>query len=120
MGHHVQQQLGTSDQVARLQRDDPGPAQRALRPPGAPGRLLRGRLGAHGAYRRGELEAGDLEEALGAAQAVGDDRLQRRAGGTVDADTFTHGTSAQREHWFQAGFAGGDAGACDTFAADQV
>ena len=75
---------------------------------------------AHGAYRRGELEAGDLEEALGAAQAVGDDRLQRSAGGSVDADTFTHGTSAQRERWFRAGFADGDAGACDTFAADQV
>ena len=79
-----------------------------------------GRLGAR-RLRRGDLESGDLEEALGAAQAVGDDRLQRRAGRRrSDPDTFTHGTSAQRERWFQAGFADGDAGACDTFAADRV
>jgi predicted metalloprotease len=119
MGHHVQQQLGTSDEVGRLQRDDPGQRNELSVRLELQADCYAG-VWAHGAYRRGELEAGDLEEALGAAQAVGDDRLQRRAGGSVDADTFTHGTSAQRERWFQAGFADGDAGACDTFAADEV
>jgi predicted metalloprotease len=61
------------------------------------------------------LEAGDLEEALGAAAAVGDDRLQRQARGTVVPDAFTHGSSAQRVHWFKQGFESGQVEQCDTF-----
>jgi uncharacterized protein len=63
------------------------------------------------------LEIGDLEEALKAAQAIGDDRLQKQAGMEVDPETFTHGTSDQRMRWFRRGFDSGKLDACDTFAA---
>jgi len=63
------------------------------------------------------LEAGDIDEALNAAAAVGDDRLQNRARGYVVPESFTHGTSAQRSKWFRKGFDSGDTGQCDTFAA---
>ena len=66
------------------------------------------------------LEQGDLEEALAAAAAIGDDRLQRHAQGRVAPESFTHGTSAQRLRWFQRGFGAGDVAKCDTFAADQL
>ena len=73
---------------------------------------------AHKAQReRGLLEPGDLEEGLGAAAAIGDDRLQRQAGGSVVPDSFTHGSSAQRVRWFRTGFDTGSLKACDTFAA---
>lgn len=63
------------------------------------------------------LEAGDLEEALNAASAVGDDTLQRRSGGEVVPDSFTHGTSKERVYWFRTGYSSGDPNACDTFKA---
>ena len=62
------------------------------------------------------LEHGDLGEALGAASAIGDDRLQRQASGTVNPDTFTHGSSDQRVRWFRRGLGLGRMEACDTFA----
>jgi predicted metalloprotease len=62
------------------------------------------------------LEAGDLEQAITAATAIGDDRLQKQAGRTVNPETFTHGTSAQRVHWFRTGFDSGKFDACDTFS----
>lgn len=62
------------------------------------------------------LEEGDLEEALTAATAIGDDRLQSQAGVEVSPESFTHGTSAQRVHWFRRGFDAGSFAACDTFA----
>jgi hypothetical protein len=75
-------------------------------------------LWAHHAERsRGVLESGDVEEALGAATAIGDDRLQRRSEGTVVPESFTHGTSAQRVRWFRRGLETGTAGSCDTFSA---
>lgn len=67
--------------------------------------------------RFGALEPGDVEEALNAAERIGDDALQRRAQGHVVPDSFTHGTSAQRQRWFQRGFETGEMEACDTFAA---
>jgi uncharacterized protein len=66
-------------------------------------------------YRQGDLEKGDVREALRAAGAVGDDRLQRQATGCIDPDTFTHGTSEQRRDWFERGY-DGDPNACDTFS----
>jgi hypothetical protein len=66
------------------------------------------------------LEAGDVEEALKTASAIGDDRLQKEARGTVVPDSFTHGTSAQRVRWFRSGFDSGDVGHCDTFKAGQL
>lgn len=75
-------------------------------------------LWAHHAQRaRQILEQGDVEEALNAASAIGDDRLQRQAQGQVVPDSFTHGTSAQRARWFRRGLEAGDLKTCDTFAA---
>lgn len=68
----------------------------------------------------GVLEPGDLDEALNAAERIGDDYLQARAGRAVNPHTFTHGTSAQRQRWFTIGYNSGDPNACDTFAADQL
>jgi len=61
------------------------------------------------------LESGDVEEALGAASVIGDDRLQRQTQGTVMPETFTHGTSAQRVEWFRRGLQPGTSQACNTF-----
>ena len=68
-------------------------------------------------YESGILEPGDIEEALGAASAIGDDTLQRSAGRAVVPDSFTHGSSEQRKRWFMAGFDSGSLEACDTFKA---
>ena len=70
----------------------------------------------HATQQEQILEAGDIEEGLSAAAAVGDDRIQRQTTGQVNADTFTHGSSAQRVSWFKKGFASGDPRDCDTFA----
>ncbi|MDX9932152.1 MAG: neutral zinc metallopeptidase [Bacteroidales bacterium] len=72
---------------------------------------------AHYAERMNLLEEGDLEEALNAASAIGDDRLQKKSQGSVNPDTFTHGTSEQRSRWFLKGFRSGDMNGGDTFAA---
>ena len=69
----------------------------------------------HADRARNLLEAGDLEEALNAASAIGDDRIQRETTGRVVPDSFTHGTSAQRVRWFKIGFQSGDVAQCDTF-----
>ena len=61
------------------------------------------------------LQPGDVEEALGAASAIGDDRLQRQSQGTVVPESFTHGTSEQRVRWFRRGLEQGDSRSCDTF-----
>jgi predicted metalloprotease len=66
------------------------------------------------------LEEGDLEEALTAATAIGDDRLQKQAGMEVQPESFTHGTSEQRVRWFRRGFEAGTFGACDSFAAAEL
>ena len=71
---------------------------------------------AHYAQRKGVVEPGDYEEALGAASAVGDDRLQRETQGYVVPDSFTHGTSTQRVEWFRRGFESGDVRQGNTFA----
>ncbi len=75
---------------------------------------------AHSVYAAGDLEEGDVREAVGASEAVGDDRLQRRATGEIHPDSFTHGTSAQRASWFNRGRKNGEPGDCDTFTPDDV
>jgi hypothetical protein len=70
---------------------------------------------AHSAARRGRLETGDIDEGLGAASAVGDDRIQERTTGSVNVDSFTHGSARQRSEWFRRGYESGNATACDTF-----
>jgi predicted metalloprotease len=119
IGHHVQRELGTSDQVRRLEQESPD-QQNAL--------SVRLELQADcyaGVWARSVFEAGDLDEtdipeAMRAAEAVGDDRLQKRARGTIDPDTFTPGSSAQRARWFDTGRTGGEPAACDTFSPDSV
>ncbi len=75
----------------------------------------------HIAHRdRQLLEPGDLDEALQAASAIGDDRLQHRSGGEVVPDSFTHGTSEQRARWFRRGFESGDMETCNTFATSRL
>jgi predicted metalloprotease len=75
---------------------------------------------AHSAGQRDLLEIGDLDEALRAAAAIGDDTLQKQSSGVVRPESFTHGTSAQRVRWFKRGFEGGRPEVCDTFAAQAL
>lgn len=75
---------------------------------------------AHSAKARDLLEMGDFEEAMRAAEAIGDDALQQAGGGVVRPETFTHGTSAQRMRWFQKGFTAGKPEACATFEASEL
>ena len=122
VGHHVQTLLGVSAKVNAAR-------QRGERVEGATGLLVRQELQAdclagvwafHGQRRHDWLERGDIEEALNAANAIGDDRLQKQARGQVVPDSFTHGTSEQRVRWFKTGFDGGDVGRCDTFKATRL
>jgi predicted metalloprotease len=119
VGHHVQRLTGTSEDVRGEQAADRGRANELSVRLELQADCYAG-VWAHGAFAAGQLEKGDIEEALGAAQAVGDDRLQRSARGSVDPDTFTHGTSEQRMRWFRAGYDGGEPAACDTFSAADV
>ena len=115
IGHHVQKLLGISDRVM-LERQRGGAAGNA-----ASVRLelqadcLAGVWAYHADRAHQILEQGDVEEALGAAAAIGDDRLQRQAGGRVAPETFTHGTSQQRVRWFTRGIESGELRQCDTF-----
>jgi len=122
VGHHVQTLLGVSAKVDAAR-------QRGENLEGANGLLVRQELQAdclagiwaHHAQRRLDwLEPGDLEEALNAANAIGDDRLQQQARGRVVPDSFTHGTSAQRVQWFTTGFESGKVAACDTFSSARL
>lgn len=122
VGHHVQTLLGVSAKVDAAR-------QRGENLEGANGLLVRQELQAdclagiwahHAQQRLDWLEPGDLEEALNAANAIGDDRLQQQARGHVVPDSFTHGTSAQRVHWFTTGFDTGKVSACDTFSSARL
>lgn len=119
IGHHVQNLLGISDQVRTQQSRVSGTQSNQL--------SVRQELQAdcfagiwayHADRSRQVLEAGDIEEAMTAAEAIGDDRLQRQAQGYVQPETFTHGSSAQRVQWFTTGLEQGTLAACDTFSAD--
>jgi predicted metalloprotease len=118
VGHHVQALLGISDEV-RAARRELGEAEgnRLLVRQELQADCLAG-VWAHHAHRaRNVLERGDVEEALGAAAAIGDDRLQKRSRGHATPDSFTHGSSAQRTRWFKFGLDHGSLEACDTFKA---
>ena len=116
VGHHVQEQLGTSDEVAGLQRQEPGEAKALSVRLELQADCFAGVWGNHAKQERDFLESGDIEEALGAASAIGDDRLQRQTRGMVVPESFTHGSSAQRMAWFRRGLESGDPQACDTFS----
>ena len=74
----------------------------------------------HPDFRLRMIEEGDIEEALGAASAIGDDRIQKQTTGYVVPDSFTHGSSEQRVRWFKRGFQSGRLEYCDSFNADQL
>lgn len=121
VGHHVQTLIGVSEKVQRQKRSVSKREANAIQ--------VRMELQAdcfagvwafHADRVRGLLELGDLDEALGAAEAIGDDRLQRQAQGRVVPDSFTHGSSAQRKRWFRRGFDTGKVSNCDTFSARQL
>jgi predicted metalloprotease len=115
VGHHVQKLRGTSDEVRRLQRQEPDQVNPLSVRLELQADCYAG-VWAHAVFD--QLEDGDIEEAITASEAVGDDRLQRRATGEVRPDSFTHGTSAQRAKWFKAGQASGQPDDCATFSGD--
>jgi predicted metalloprotease len=112
-GHHIQNLLGTSDQVSRIQRSGSE----------VEGNQASVKLelqadcyaGVWAAQNRDRLEPGDIEEGMTAARAIGDDTLQKQSQGRVVPDSFTHGTSAQRMKWLRVGMESGDPNACNTF-----
>jgi|SRR5688572_13679204 len=121
IGHHVQAVTGTEGQVRQRQRSDPGSANALSVRLELQADCYAGVWG-HDAAKSGraasgnvELDPGDLEEALGAAAAIGDDRLQKLGSGRVMPEKFTHGSSEQRMTWFKRGFDTGDPRVCDTF-----
>lgn len=105
IGHHVQNLIGTSEKVHR-QRNSPQYNQQSVRLE-LQADFYAGVWAHHAQRMRNILEPGDIDEALNAANAIGDDRLQKRSQGYVVPDSFTHGTSAQRVKWFKAGFQSG-------------
>lgn len=118
LGHHVQKLLGIETKVRRLQQahpDEQNPLSVRLE---LQADCFAGVWG-HTTEQRRLVESSDVASALGAAAAVGDDRLQRMSTGHVSPETFTHGTSAQRTHWFKQGFDTGDMRACNTFKSSQ-
>jgi predicted metalloprotease len=117
VGHHVQNLLGVSGDVSRQQQEDPDSANELSVRLELQADCLAG-VWAHSAYEQKLLEEGDLEEGLAAAAAVGDDRIQEQAGRSVNPESWTHGSSEQRQTWFRRGFENGDPTACDTFGSD--
>jgi len=118
VGHHVQRQIGVTAKAEALRRQLPASEYNKI--------SVRVELQAdcfagvwaqHANRARPFLDPGDIEEALAAANAIGDDALQRQSRGVVVPDSFTHGTSAQRVRWFRAGFDSGNLRSCDTFSA---
>lgn|SRR5574343_36491 len=114
VGHHVQTLLGTSAKVRQLQQSKSEADANKLSVCLELQADFYGGLWAH--YNKSNLEVGDIEEALSAAHAVGDDAIQSKMQGHVVPDSFTHGTSEQRMKWFMKGFKSGDIKQHDTFA----
>jgi len=121
VGHHVQTITGVMAKVHEARRNMSEAKANAL--------MVRVELQAdcfaglwahHADRTRGIIEAGDIEEALGAANAIGDDRLQMQSRGYVVPDSFTHGSSAQRVKWFKRGFTSGSYEACNTFETNDL
>ena len=115
IGHHVQKLTGIEAQVRQLQQQDPSRQNELSVKLELQADCLAGVWG-QSVYKQGDLQAGDVEEGLAAASAVGDDRIQASAGVAVNPETWTHGSAAQRSQWFNTGFQSGDPASCDTFA----
>jgi predicted metalloprotease len=118
VGHHVQTLLGISEEVqAQSRRLSRAEANALSVRQELQADCFAGIWAHHAQRERQVLEPGDIEEALTAASAIGDDRLQRQSQGQVVPESFTHGSSAQRVRWFRRGFESGEVRACDTFGA---
>jgi uncharacterized protein len=121
VGHHIQNLMGISAKVDQArQRLSPAEGNALSVRVELQADCLAGVWAHHAQRQRQVLEAGDIEEALNAAARIGDDALQRAQGGVVVPDSFTHGSSAQRQRWFGNGFKSGQVQACDTFSARQL
>lgn len=118
IGHHVQKIIGIESRVRQMQQSNSRLQNDLSVKMELQADCLAG-VWAHSTEQRNLLEQGDVESALGAAAAVGDDRLQKMSTGHVSPDSFTHGSSAQRMKWFQAGFNSGSIAACNTFDSSQ-
>lgn len=121
VGHHIQKLMGITDKVhgMRGQLDETAYNEMSVKLE-LQADFLAGVWAHHTQKMKNSLESGDIEEALNAANAIGDDRLQKQAGGRVVPDSFTHGTSAQRMRWFKKGFDTGDLTQGDTFNATEL
>jgi predicted metalloprotease len=117
VGHHVQTLMGTESRVRQLQQANPADRNDLSVRMELQADCFAGVWGKSAAQPGGrvDLDSGDLEDGMRAAAAIGDDTLQKRAGGRVMPDKFTHGTSEQRVSWFRRGFQTGDPNACNTF-----
>ena len=115
IGHHVQNVLGTERKMRQLQQQNPSARNELSVRVELQADCYAGIWGRH-AEQQGRLQAGDIEEALGAASAVGDDRISEITGSSVRPESFTHGSAAQRMSWFRKGFDSGAMDACNTFA----
>jgi predicted metalloprotease len=113
LGHHVQHLLGTDARVRQLQESNPSQANELSVRLELQADCYAGVWG-HSTSQRDHLVQGDVDEALSAASAVGDDRIQKQTTGRINVDSFTHGSAAQRSQSFKRGFESGDPKSCDT------
>jgi len=121
VGHHVQNLLGIAERIQTARRGRSQAEGNALQVRmELQADCLAGVWATNAQRARQILEAGDIEEGLNAAAAIGDDRLQRQSQGRVVPESFTHGSSAQRVRWFKRGIETGDPGQCDTFTASKL
>jgi hypothetical protein len=116
-GHHVQNLLGIDDDVRRGQQQHPDETNELSVRLELQADCFAGVWG-HSALERQDVAPAEVKEALDAAAAIGDDRIQRSTQGRVDPESFTHGSSEQRVRWFRKGFDSGDPNGCDTFKGD--
>src|SRR6201996_4128167 len=114
LGHHVQKLLGTEAKVQHLTQQEPDQRYHLSVDTELQADCYAG-VWAHSASQRGIVQTGDVASALSAAAAVGDDHLQQMSGRAVSPESWTHGSSAQRQHWFNAGLSSGDPASCNTF-----
>jgi predicted metalloprotease len=114
LGHHIQHLTGTDARVRQAEELHPDQANQYSVRLELQADCYAG-VWANKSDQKNELSPGDIDEALAAAAAVGDDRIQQRETGNVNVDSFTHGSAAQRTEWFKRGYQGGDMNSCDTF-----
>ena len=120
VGHHVQDELRILPEVTQEQRaaSSQGEVNALQVRIELQADCFAGLWANHAQQKHKFLDPGDVDQALQTASAIGDDRLEKRAQGYVVPDSFTHGTSAQRKHWFQSGFNSGQLPSCNTLSAD--